>query len=403
MIGHTLRIIGSITLCLVLAGCWSSSEIQSVMYVKAIGLDYKGGNFHIYVQTFDFSSVAKTDSSGKANESPGIWVGHGKGKTMNLAINNLYQTAQMHMAWGHVTAMVLSESLLNSNYVEGVLDMINRYPEARYTTWVFGTRMPIDKLFTVTSIFNMSPLESILHNPLPSFREDSLLRPLQTMTFMADLHARSSRAYLPSISYNDKSWNQNENSHDLLFLEGVFFERNDSTPGYVNKNRLFGFSLMDSNMRKAPLMIEQNGVPIGVISIGLPKIKIKPIVRGNEVHFKIKASYYGSLYEYLEPMSYEEMAKLTADTAKKYIMNTYIEALKKNIDVYNLENRLYRKHPKLWRKLSNNGSVLILNENSIESLDVKVRIIYNGKYKRVPGEKSKGTHSSTNRYSIQMN
>ncbi|THF76385.1 Ger(x)C family spore germination protein [Cohnella fermenti] len=370
---------------LLLTGCWSSSEIQNVTYAKAIGLDYKNGAYHVYVQALDFSSVAKSEAQGQSTSMPGIWIGHGQGRTMNLAINNLFQTAQMHIAWGHVTAAVLSQDILDSGKIEDVLDMVNRFPESRYTTWVYGTRMPIDKLLAISSLFNMSPLDSILHNPTPSYKEDSTMPPLQAMTFIANQHERSASTYLPSLAYTDQNWNRNNEPHDLFYIEGAFFNRDDDVHGYMPKSKLTGFSFMQPEMHRAPLLLEQDGELIGTLSIGLPKIKIKPVVRGDEVRFRIKATYLAAMYEYLSPMTYDEMVGLAAQRIKEQILATYTEALKQHIDVYELEKKLYRKHPKLWRKLSNDGEISILSDSSIESLDVKVHISYNGKYKRIAG------------------
>lgn len=374
----------ALSLCLLLGGCWSASEIQSVSYAKAIGLDYKNGMFHVYLQTLDFSSVAKTDTSGKNAEEPGVWIGHGQGKTLDVAVNQVFRSAQLHLAFGHVSAVILSESLLNSGKISKVLDMVNRFPETRYTAWVYGTRMPIDKLLEVTSIYNLSPLDSILHNPMPAFYQNSLFPPIQGMTFIANQKEKSATTYLPSLNYTDKDWKQNDKPHDLLYIEGAFFNRDGDVHGFLPRNKLFGFSLMQPEMRRSPMVIQKDGEIFGTISIGLPKIKVKPVIRGEEVRYRIKAHYYGSLYDYLNPIDYDEMAKLAAEEIKAYITGTYKESLKQGIDVYELERQLYRKNPALWRKLSQNGEVTFLNENSIESLDVKVRIVYNGKYKRKP-------------------
>lgn len=90
----------SLSLCLMTTGCWSSYEIQQVDYAKAIGVEYKDGMYHLYVQTLDFSSVAKSDNSSKTSQAPPIWVGHAEGPTMSLAMNELWRASQLHIAWG---------------------------------------------------------------------------------------------------------------------------------------------------------------------------------------------------------------------------------------------------------------------------------------------------------------
>lgn len=371
------------SLCLTLGGCWSANEIQSVNYAKAIGLDYKDGLYHIYIQSLDFASVAKTDASGQANEEPGVWVGHGQGKTLHQAINDLFRASQMEFAWGHVTAIVLSESVLDNAVLTEVIDMVVRFPESRYTAWIYATRTPIDKLFTLSSLFNLSPLDSILHNPVPSYHEESLFPPIQSMALISNQYEQAAAAYLPSIAFNDEFWTRNNKPHDLYYIEGAFYKRKEGAYGYMPRSRLFGFTLMQRRTRRVPLLLDKDGEIAATISIGWPKIKITPVVRGDEVRYRIKADYTGAMFEYLSPMEYEATAKLAEEKVKGYIMSTYRDALKQRIDVYRLEERLYRTNPAAWKRLTRNGKVLPIDERSIEQLDVKVKVIYNGRYKRI--------------------
>lgn len=81
-------------------------------------------------------------------------------------------------------------------------------------------------------------------------------------------------------------------------------------------------------------------------------------------------------------MSYDEMTRVSEETIKKQIMETYRNGLKRGVDVYGLQEHLYRKNPKLWNKLSGDGENLILTEDSIEELNVHLTIPYTGRYKR---------------------
>ncbi|WJH31196.1 Ger(x)C family spore germination protein [Paenibacillus sp. CC-CFT742] len=372
----------SLALCLVTSGCWSAYEIQQVDYAKAIGIEYKDGLYHMYIQTMDFASVAKSESSAKTADTPPVWVGHAAGKTLNLAVNELFRSAQLHIAWGHVTAIVMDESVLTSNRIKDVFDMLGRFPESRYTTWVYGTREPLEDILSATSIYNMSPLDSILHNPLPTFLEESLFPPVLSFKLIATHNNASTTTYLPSISLNKEHWSQNKKKHELFVIEGAFFERTGDNFEYLPRSKLQGYHWLLKDMRRAPLMIENEGTIYGVLSVGLPKLNIKPVVKGNEVHFNIDAKYLTALYEYLSPISYDEMVKYSEKTLRAQILQTYREGLRRGVDVYGLQEKLYRKNPGLWRKLSNNGSKMILTEDSIQNLNIKITIPYTGKFQR---------------------
>lgn len=135
-------------------------------------------------------------------------------------------------------------------------------------------------------------------------------------------------------------------------------------------------------MRRAPLIIENEGTIYGALSVGLPNVKIVPVIRGNEVYFNIDAKYLTALYEYITPVSYDEMVQFSEKTLREQILQTYREGLKRGVDVYGLQEKVYRKNPSLWRKLSNNGSKMILTEDSIQELDIHITIPYTGKFRR---------------------
>lgn len=372
----------SLMMCMMTSGCWSAFEIQQVDYAKAFGIDYKNDMYHLYVQTIDFASVAKSESSTKSAGKPPVWVGHASGKTMSLALNELFRTAQLHIAWGHVTSIVLAEGVLTSKHIKDVFDMLGRFPESRYTTWVYGTREPLEKILSATSIYNMSPLDSILHNPLPGYMEESLFPPVLSFQLIATHNDPGTTTYLPSIALNKTQWTENQKEHDLFLIEGAFFEKTGVAFEYLPRSQLPGYHWLIKDMRRAPLLVQKEGTIYGALSVGLPTIKIKPVIHGEEVTFSIDAKYLTALYEYLVPTSYEEMIKISEDKLKEQILQTYRHGLKQGVDIYGLQEKLYRKNPKLWRKLTSNGTRMMLTEDSIQDLKIHLTIPYTGKYKR---------------------
>ncbi|GGG75250.1 Ger(x)C family spore germination protein [Paenibacillus radicis (ex Gao et al. 2016)] len=381
----TLRRIALLLLSAVLifltTGCWSATEIQSNSYAKALGLDYTDGIYTVYVQMLEFSTVAKGEGGG-GGKVPNIWLGHGSGKTLDMAINELYRTAQMHITWGHITSIVFSERLLESGNLHKVLDMISRYPESRYTTWVYGTRDSIEELLSTNTIFNESPLSSILHDPLPSYKDESLYPPVLALRFIAELNGKQNRAYLPNVVINKRDWTVNEREQSLHRIDGAFFEREGKFI-YMSHKKLIGFPYLQQKMRRVQVLLEdEKGVIYGSVSVAFPNLKITPVVKGTDVTFRVKARYMAALYEYIEPMSYEDMVRLCEKEVQQYIKTTYEAGIQTGVDVFGLEEKLYRKYPKVWKEVSKNGTAMFLDEHSLAKIDVDVSIAYNGKYKR---------------------
>lgn len=149
---------------LLLSGCWDNNEVQDINYITALGVDYKDEKYIIYVQMLDFATIAKQESNKQTEKAP-IWVGRGTGTTLTEALIDLYTSSQQRVSWGHVTALVLSESVLKPKLLAQVFDLTNRSQEIRYTKWIYGTKDKMEDLFTVSPFFQLSPCIHCFMNP----------------------------------------------------------------------------------------------------------------------------------------------------------------------------------------------------------------------------------------------
>jgi len=52
-------ILSSLATSLLLSGCWDVYEAQRMYYVDGLGIDYKDGQYVIYMQLINFTNVAK--------------------------------------------------------------------------------------------------------------------------------------------------------------------------------------------------------------------------------------------------------------------------------------------------------------------------------------------------------
>ncbi|MCQ6560665.1 Ger(x)C family spore germination protein [Paenibacillus mendelii] len=377
---RALSMIVSIALLISLCGCWSAKEIQIQSYVKAVGIDYLDNEFIVYLQMLDFTGIAKSSGvSGPTSQAP-VWIGKGRGRTLDMAFNDMYKSAQLQVSWGHVTAIVLTDNVLAAKH-DQIADMINRYPEIRYNAWLYGTKSSMEELLRATPLFNLSPLVSILHSPESNFKQYSTYNPVLFFQYILDYNEPAVSAYLPSLSLTKKQWKHDETPHDMLMIDGAFFETGRQMKGFLNRNQLAGYHWLLASMDRAPLTIEKEGTLYGGISVKLSNSHIKPVFHGSDVRFHVKATYYGGMYEYMEKITPDEMNRAAEDAIRKQIMDTYKEGLRIGVDVFGLEEKLYRKYPQTWKKLTGNGEHLLLKPDSIEQLDVKVSVPYYGKYK----------------------
>lgn len=361
-----------------LPGCWDIREIQEINYITALGIDFRDGEYMVYAQMLDFSSVAKQES-GKQTEQIPIWVGRGTGKSLSEAITDIYTTNQQRLSWGHVTALVLTEPILTHEHMNQVFDLTNRSQEIRYTKWVYGTQNRLEELFTTTPFFQLSPLHSLLHEPLESFKQFSFVRPIQFNEFIIRYREKGATVVLPSLHISSANWSENMRQHPLMQLSGAFFIQNQKNKGWMSREDISGIRWLASRSTRAAVEIKNEGESLGSIIFEAPQSAIEVIRRNDNVTYRIKLNVNATVQNVHQQISLQEMNKLAKKALTDEIVQTFRKASRKNIDPYQLSLQLYRKSPKLWKKLHAEGKDV--TSESLQDVEVTIGLRFWGQRK----------------------
>ncbi|MEC0310380.1 Ger(x)C family spore germination protein [Paenibacillus lautus] len=363
---------------LLLSGCWDNKEVQDINYITAMGVDYKDDKYIIYVQMLDFATIAKQESSKPTEKAP-IWVGRGTGTTLTEALIDLYTSSQQRVSWGHVTALVLSESVLKPKQLSQVFDLTNRSQEIRYTKWIYGTKDKMEDLFSVSPFFQLSPLHSLLHEPRESYIQFSFIRPIQFVNFIRLYREKAATVVLPSLHISNQNWSENLKQHPILEVNGGFLIKNKEMMGWLKRSDLLGIRWLASPQTHAAIVVQTNGEAIGSIKLENPQSSIEVIRRPNDASYRIKLNVIGTVQNMYKKVGIKEMKRLTEDTLRKEMHNTFHKAALIHADPYDLCLQLYRTDPKLWKKLAKEKKD-IYDETALE-FDIDVNIRYWGQRK----------------------
>lgn len=365
-------------LSLLLSGCWDNKEVQDINYITALGIDYKDNKYIIYVQMLDFATIAKQESSKPTEKAP-IWVGRGTGTTLTEALIDLYTSSQQRVSWGHVTALVLTESVLQPKQLSQVFDLTNRSQEIRYTKWLYGTKDKMEDLFTVSPFFQLSPLHSLLHEPRESYVQFSFIRPIQFVNFIRLYREKAATVILPSLHISTQNWSENLKQHPILEVNGGFLIKNKELMGWLKRSDLLGTRWLASANTHAAVIVKADGEAIGSIRLENPHSSIEVIRKPNNASYRIKLNVTGTVQTMYKKVGINEMKRLTEETLRKEMHNTFHKAALIQADPYELCLQLYRTDPKLWKKLVEQKKE-ITDETPLE-LEVDVNLRYWGQRK----------------------
>ncbi|TBL80408.1 Ger(x)C family spore germination protein [Paenibacillus thalictri] len=358
-----------------LSGCWDIHNIENTNYVSAMGFDYVNNEYIMYTQVLDFGAVSR-QMGAKSNTPASTWVGKGKGPTVNMAANDLYSSAQEKIIWSHVTAVVLSERVIRHG-IEELNDGYTRYRENRFIPWIYGTQENMEQLFTTSAFFNLSGIATILHDPLEIFRQHSMIPPVHYMSFIADYFEPGKSAILPTLGINNNQWARNGMPDTKLEINGAFVLNHGQLQGWLNEDQLKGRRWLAPETKRTPLGVETNNKVAAVISLENPVYHIGSRIVSGQPVFSIRIRLKGNVTEMDAPIGEEELQRLAEETVKQEVLSTFKQALQRHVDIYQLENSLYKDHYKVWKQLANSNS-FDLKESSLADVNVAIRLVHTG-------------------------
>ncbi|MFC4597904.1 Ger(x)C family spore germination protein [Cohnella hongkongensis] len=374
-----LRCAWAIAVCFAIAGCWDIKSIQDVNYFTAIGIDYENGRYQVYVQQLDFSSVAKSET-GKSDRPANIWVGKASGETTTEAIIELYQTTQQTVFWGHLNAIVLSKKALKQGGLLGVIDSIIRFPEFRYTPWVFGTEVELRKLFSTRPFFNLSPMNSILQAPEKNYEQRPMVAPMRLSRFVREIREPGLTTLLPSLAVTSHTWTENLKPDSQLELNGVYAMRNTRYLKWMPAGKLLGTRWVVNRSQGARVMLKDRGERVAALQLSKPKSKIRVSLHNGEPTFRVEVEAAATILELWKGNTEAELETMAAEEVTRQIKTSHLMGQKANADVLGLEHHLYRFHYPVWKRLTSNGSSPLANP-VLGEIKTTVRIAHSGMYK----------------------
>ncbi|WP_279628529.1 Ger(x)C family spore germination C-terminal domain-containing protein, partial [Paenibacillus rhizosphaerae] len=259
-------------------------------------------------------------------------------------------------------------------------ELQHRYYEMRYTPWIFATKEPLDKVFTVTPFFNLSPLMSLLQQPQESYRQESDITPITSREFQSDIQEPGKATLLPSLSISNRNWEKGGKPHSMLKMDGVYVFQDGKYQGWLSEQSIPGLRWVEPQTQRSPLIIRKNGKPQVSLSLENPKIQIVPNVKGKDVTFTVDVMLTGVVSEVIQPMSERLMEDKGAEQVRKEIRQTFENGLEIQSDLLQLNYTLYRKQNKEWKKIYAEKDFK-LTKDSLQEIKVSLKLNNGGKLK----------------------
>lgn len=372
-----IALIVSLSVVLLLSGCWDVAEPQRMYYVDGIGIDFKDGQYEIYMQIINFANVAKSETP--APQTAQAEIGFAKGKTMEEAFFKLYRSIDQKVFWGHMTFLLFSEDALKSENAISVIDSFLRHRETRYQILTYCTQDPIKDILLVTPLLNKSITASKLSNPLHTKELETFVEPVDLRNLVIKLNEPSHEVNIPFVTIN-KNWENTNEPTEETALTGVGVFSKDGFKGFVKNEAAKGVQWMHDKKARGDVTFKLDSKERDYLTVDLEKISIdvKPIVKNDDVKFEVDVKFNAIINGFKGKITTDEIRKGIVAAVKKDIKTTYEEGLKLDADIYRLSEHLYRKDVKTWKKLEKNGKIP-LTADSLSKINVTVNKVNPGR------------------------
>lgn len=373
-----LKVAIAATLIVLQAGCWNMREVEHMFYAHGAGVDYKDGKYIVYVQILDFTTLGKQEGGGQEGlSSGGAWVGKGTGDSIQAALHDLYATSQRRIFWGHLNAIVISESLLKKNLRE-FIDMMTRYYEFRYTMWVYGTKDSVEDVLLASSVLEASPVYSQFGDPQDVFNQSSFVPPMRFFRLVRELQEPGRTTLLPMVALYEGHWADLKTNYSVVVIEGVASMTDWKLKSVFTRDRMIGLRWLYPDATRIPLEIRGDGKSLATIVFGTPKHRIIPEVRQGRARFKIQLTAGGTIGQLDKAITVDEVKERAQQVIIDEIRKTYLYGLEKKVDILNLMDVLYRKNLRDWRKIWETDD-FPLDEESLAGIEVEVVLTDGGR------------------------
>lgn len=372
-----------ILLMLALSGCTGSKNIQDLTYIVAIGLDYDEikDEYTAYIQGLNFANVAKQEGSRSTDPIP-TFVGSAKGKTLNMAVSNLYKVSRPPLFFGHTKTLVLSKNLLKYKFKE-VLEDVGRNRSLRPSLELFVTGTNIEDIFSAKGLFDYPPVYTVLLTEEKSEGIENDIDSTSLMHFLRKYYEPMGTALIPNIAIDRQSWHSDEEVASL-YLDGYSVFQDETLKGEISASESMTVDWLQNKKNSLDYALYEEGEVLSTFKLTAdePKVKYQED-HANFPEFSLEVNVEAELLEKINDMPFKELQAKLQKSLEEKITKVYEHGFEKKMDLFDVGGRWYRSHPDKFHELENSGDKFYLSDSSLKKVKVKVEIKHFNAYRYI--------------------
>jgi spore germination protein KC len=356
---------------LLLSGCWSSHEVNTLGITVCIGIDKTENGYLVSMQILNPATIASDKS---ARESP-IVIYSVEVSNMAEVTGKIMLQLSRKINNAHLRLVVFGEDVAKEG-IENILDYLARNHEFR-TDYYFA----VAKNSTAKEILGiLTPIETVpgvdMYNSIKISEEEwASLKSMRIIELINSIMADGKNPVLTGIEIeknnkidsNTPAVLERTDGYSLLKLSDSGAFNKDKLIGWLDENESKGYNYITGNVKRT---LEDAQIDEAKITSTIMKAKSDTKVHLSEnepsIEVKIKIEQNIASIEGKFEISSKEQKRLLDEMFAVEIKSLCEKALNKaqkelKTDIFGFGETIHRKYPKMWKKMKDNWDDIFPN------------------------------------------
>lgn len=356
---------------LLLSGCWSSHEVNTLGITVCIGIDKTENGYLVSMQILNPATIASDKS---ARESP-IVIYSVEVSNMAEVTGKIMLQLSRKINNAHLRLVVFGEDVAKEG-IENILDYLARNHEFR-TDYYFA----VAKNSTAKEILGiLTPIETVpgvdMYNSIKISEEEwASLKSMRIIELINSIMADGKNPVLTGIEIeknnkidsNTTAVLERTDGYSLLKLSDSGAFNKDKLIGWLDENESKGYNYITGNVKRT---LEDAQIDEAKITSTIMKAKSDTKVHLSEnepsIEVKIKIEQNIASIEGKFEISSKEQKRLLDEMFAVEIKSLCEKALNKaqkelKTDIFGFGETIHRKYPKMWKKMKDNWGDIFPN------------------------------------------
>ena len=368
---------------IILTGCWSEREINTLGIVEAVGIDKtENGEILLTFQILKPSAIKSSggNSSGGGQESA-VTVLSSTGETVFDAIRNATEQSCKRLYFPFNKIIIIGEDAARDG-IGDITEFFDRNRESRSLAYILVAKGRAKDIIEASSEQEKVPAKGI--EMLLDVTYATSQRVKMTLN---DIHkilaCKTSSPYTTGIKTLSKQ--TKDGLITVTELEDTAIFKKDKLIGWVGKKETRGFLWILGKVENGIIVINSPGEEDKKVSLQITSssVKVEPEIKDGKLFVNIKIKEQGYLGEQMsqyidltKPEPFKEL-EIRQAAAIKSEVNAALDQIQKGwgVDIFRFCKEFHSKYPEEWKELEKNWDEEIKNITVNVEVEAKINSV----------------------------